>query len=160
MKRLHGQVWLDLDEAAERLGVQRRVLERRIGRPGAGGIPVRYLGEHDRALPHISEAAVERYAVDGLPYPELEAHEAGEAIPVPGEWLESNGCGFIALRPMTLGPSGRHVNAGDVLAADELEAIHGEWHNPPTVARLPLDRGVLGLVRQLTARLAELEAQR
>lgn len=153
-----GEWWLPVPEAAVLLGVPVDALHKRIASVGVGRIHGERLGDHVC----IRVADVDRFAREGLPHPDWEKHEDGSIIQVPDQWLTLDRpnspygrTGFIALRAMSIGPHpARHVQAGDILARGEDGAV-----NLDSVAELPLDRGVLGLVIRQRARIDELEKQ-
>jgi hypothetical protein len=150
--RIEGEWWLPVKEAAGVLGLSVAQVHRRID---LGHVGTRTIGDEGEGKPHVRVADLDRFSDEGRPHPHL---EDSDPLHVPEKWLMRDGCAFVALRPMTLGDPARPVHAGDIFAADEGGAI-GRQVSSGEAAALPLDRGVLGIVRRQQARIAELEAQ-
>lgn len=157
--RNQGEWWLPVDAAAECLKVSPAAIFRRAPRH----LETRRLG--DRVCVRVAD--LDRWLEDGLPYPELEQHLDGSLIHEPERWATLDRSksphgetAFVALRQLDIGS--RTMQAGDILGEGEPipdgHLIAGAAGSP-TFAELPVDRGVLGLLRSYQARVAELEAQ-
>jgi excisionase family DNA binding protein len=155
LERNGGEYWMHVTDAAARLGID----DARIRRRAPKHLETRHLGEHLC----VRQADVERWAEDGLPHPHMEALADGSVIAIPNEWATADRpnsphgrTAFVALKPLNLAK--RKLQVGDILAADESPTDGMVIRHE--VAELPMDRGVLGLVVVLQARVERLENER
>lgn len=157
MERHEDENWIEVGEAAKRLDVPVGHLHRRAPRH----IEIKTLGE----AVYVRESDVERFASEGLPEPHIEGLADGSLVEIPEAWYTTTPPGYtrpqayIVLKPMVAGshPS-REFFPGDILppfAADgplDRMVAHGD------LALVPIDSGVIGLLRVLLERESVLEA--
>lgn len=150
-----GDPWVRVADAARVLGVEPDAIHRRAPRY----LQTRRLGDHVC----VAVSDVEDWRRSGLPNPDLERLISGELVARPVEWFttERDGetWGYIALRKLLAHPS-PDIEPGDILSAAYGEgAPLDRMASSGDVARLPLNRGVLGLVRELLDVSAALQAE-
>lgn len=160
MERHDGENWIKVGEAAKTLDVPVDHLHRRAPRH----FETKRLGDHT----YMREADVRRFKVDGLPEPHLEGLQDGSLVDVPDEWCVSvppgqqgRPHGYIVLKPITAGngQNSREFYAGDIFPAwAGKDAPLDRMVAGGDLAALPIDGGLLGLVRVVLEREKVLEA--
>jgi hypothetical protein len=109
----------------------------------------------ESAGPRMDVPRIKHHSVHGIIGVRLPDAPVDIAHPVGGR--HAGELGYVALKPLTIHSpehGERKLDAGDLLLPEELEAgDHGDWVarlvRTHMVAALPLDRGVLGLLRLL-----------